>query len=249
MKKHTLIVIIVLIALAALFVVGFSILSDKLVTTDSSTPTPSVVDMRPKSVEIKKENSMGPYSSISLEYPESSSSSLSEIYEYIEQVKKDFIEMVPKSPEQAEEEGVDGGGRAYVLKTVTTVYTSTSTITYKLETYNYTGGAHGGSSIATFTYDKQGSLITLESMLTSPDSLSKLSFFARAYFYKKLGEQSQKDTIDVGTEAKFDNYQSWYVTDEGITFVFQQYQIGPYTIGIQEFPMTWTEAGEVLSLF
>lgn len=187
------------------------------------------------------------YYSIDLEYPKSSNSELPEISSHLDKVRSDFLELVPKTDEEAAYQGISEG-RAYVLKMDTTIYTSSSTITYKLETYMFTGGAHGSTFVSTFTYTKDGKLIPLSNILSGPDSLAKLSSSARNYLYEKLSDQSSKHEIDTGTEPKEENWNAWYLTDHAITFIFQQYQIGPYVLGVQEFPMSRTEAKTILSI-
>lgn len=209
-------------------------------TPEPTEQTPSVLTAVPMQTEKKTEK----YYSIDLEYPQSSATSLPEVYEYVRQVKSEFTQSIPKTDAEAEFQNVSatGGESAYQMKIHTTVYTSPTTITYKLETYRYTGGAHGGTFVATFTYDAQGKFLDLNDILLAPDALGTLSSKARSYFYAKLGASGNKETVDMGTEAKIDNFSSWYITNGGITFVFQQYQIGPYVLGLQEFPLNSTEA-------
>lgn len=209
-------------------------------TVSSSTPPAHIVAFENEKIKEK-------YYSIDLEYPKNSTTELPEIGGYVNTLRNDFLTSVPKTDEEADYIGITEG-RAYVLKTNTTVYTSSTTITYKLETYMFTGGAHGVTLIATFTYTKDGKLIPLGNILTSQDSLTKLSSAARKYFYDKFGAQANKSEINAGTGPKEENFSTWYLTNNTITFVFQQYQIGPYALGIQEFPLSRGEASTMLSL-
>lgn len=240
-KKTLIIIVITLIALSAVVVVLISIFSKKpLIDLPGIQPQVNLekpFTPAPFETEKKKEK----YYSFDLSYPRSSATSLPEIALYVEKSKEDILKLIPTTESAAEYEGLDED-RAYVLKMDTTVYTSSTTITYKIESYTFTGGAHGGTSVATFTYDRDGKLITLDDILIGSDSLNKLSVLARTYFYSKLGSATSREVIDIGTEAKRENFSTWYITDIGITFIFQQYQIGPYTIGIQEFPLSRTEA-------
>lgn len=198
------------------------------------TATTTAVETRPTPAAFETEKIREKYYTIDLEYPKNSPTERAEIGTYIDTLRREFLTAVPKTDEEAEYIGL-GGGRIYQLQTKATVYTSSSTITYKLETYTDTGGAHGATIDATFTYDREGKLVEISDLFSSGE-LSTISTAARTYFYKKLGDQVTKSEIDTGTEPKERNFSTWYLTDNKITFIFQQYQIGPYVIGIQEFP-------------
>jgi len=185
--------------------------------------TPAV-KVRPVPVSMVIEKTSGAAYVIDLEYPQSSEDSLPEIKQNIDKIKSDFFGFIPPN----------GQERGYSMTMRTSVFTSSSTITYKIETYRDTGGAHGNISETTFTYDEQGTFTSLDDILSSSKSLDTLSTLSRTYFYKKLGE-GQKEVIDRGTDPTRENFDTWYITDDGITFVFQQYQVGAYTIGVQEF--------------
>ncbi len=248
-RKNLIVFTIVAIAVLAAAVTVFSILSKN---PTNVAPIDVVVEKgieatRPKADPFKTEKIIGAYYKIDLEYPKASVGTLEGIDAYIERVKADFFTVVPKNEEEAVEIGMTKD-RAYILDINTIVYTSSSTITYKLETYTDTGGAHGSTFVTTFTYDKEGKLINLNNILTSSDSLKKVSAKARPYFYSKLKDSTQREIIDMGTEPEVDNFNAWYINDAGITFVMQQYQIGPYVIGIQEFPMTRAQVDGVLKI-
>jgi hypothetical protein len=247
MTKKNIIIFIIIIAIIAIIVVASSILSKNPEEVEPETIPESVeiVTLQPTEMETEKREET--YYSIDLEYPKARPNELAEVRDYVDMVRSDFMALVPKTAQEAEDQGF-GEDRTLVLKMETTVYTSSTTVTYKLETYMFTGGAHGGTFISTFTYDKAGKLLLLKDILSSPDALEKLSARARNYFYNKLGSQGQREIINIGTEPKEENWSAWYATDKSVTFIFQQYQIGPYAIGIQEFPLSRAEAKTLLNI-
>lgn len=192
----------------------------------TTTPTPSVSE-----ASLITEGKKDAYYTISLSYP--SSSSTSEIQNYINQTKTEFLNSVPKTEADAKFEGL-GGDRIYNLTVTTKITHSSSTTSYVLETYQFTGGAHGGTVISTFTYNRAGKILSLNDVLPSSVTLSTLSASARTYFYNKFSDQD-KSEIDTGTEPKQENFNTWYIDGTKIVFVFGQYSIGPYVLGIQEF--------------
>lgn len=183
------------------------------------------------------------YYTISASYP----SSVPEVKAYVDNAKAELIKIVPTSDADAEYQGL-GDGRQYSMTVKTETFASPNAISYVVENYSYTGGAHGITDIVTFTYDRQGKLVTLASLLKDGSSLNALSSKARAYFYEKLADVSSKEAINAGTAPDESNWQRFYFTQEGIVFVFGQYSIGPYVIGIQKFLVTYNEAQSFLSV-
>lgn len=198
-------------------------------------------------VPLVSEKEEGDYYTIDLSYPDVSAPAYSDIKTYVNNIKSEFKQSIPTNTNDAQFENL-GGDNKLTLSMKTTVYQSSSTITYKLETYSFTGGAHGGTFDQTFTYGKDGKLITLSNLLSSSDSLNKLSLAARRYLKDKFSGQLSSQEIDAGTEPKIENFSVWYITNEGITFIFGQYQIGPYVFGIQEFPLSRGAAAGILNL-
>jgi hypothetical protein len=245
MKKNYIIVSLITFIIAVLIVLGLSRIffnSNKEVV-DTTTATTTPVATRPSIQPIASSTIVGKYDAINLAYP----SSVPEISDYVNKVKAEFLDSVPKTDKDAQDQGL-GGSRNYTLDTKTMVYTSPTTVTYYVETYMFTGGAHGSTVISTFTYGPDNKLISLKDLYATPDALTKISNAARTYLKAKLGDNASVDEIDSGTTPTDDNFGVWYITDAGITFVFGQYQVGPYVIGIQEFPMSRSQASGILNL-
>lgn len=182
------------------------------------------------------EKSKSEYYTIDMSYPESSEKKYPELFSYVKNSKQEFLnDFGTVTKEDAIKMNL-GGDRIYNYTLITKIATSTKTITFIIEVYTFTGGAHGATTQTTFTYDNNGKYLSLNNVLTPP-YLEKISNFARTYFYDKLGSDSRKDVIDSGTEPNIENYSAWYMTDKYLVFIFGQYSVGPYVIGIQEFPL------------
>ncbi len=115
----------------------------------------------------------------------------------------------------------------------------------------YTGGAHGYEAKVAFNYDVVNKkILTLKDVFSpSFNYLEYLSKESRDYLYKeyaevKDGEEGDenmndyfdgiKEMIDVGTEEKEENFETFTFTKEKIKIYFSQYQVGPYAIGMPE---------------
>ncbi len=112
-------------------------------------------------------------------------------------------------------------------------------LTYQVNSYVYLGGAHGSSYNYSFNISKEsGSKVT---EIVKPASLENLQPLLRA------GVLSYFREFD--SEVSEDNLQSYlllegetiplpgciYLSDQGVNFVYQQYEIAPYSAGLVSF--------------
>ena len=120
------------------------------------------------------------------------------------------------------------------------VYEDATHISFLLTVYQYTGGAHGTTTLIPITYSKQTKkLLSLEEALqpTKKDWLAALSTEAR----KQLKDQVQKKTftsdedwINRGTEPTQENFEVFKLEKNSVRIIFSQYQVGPYSSGMPE---------------
>lgn len=108
-----------------------------------------------------------------------------------------------------------------------------------LETYMYTGGAHGGMVTEYINYDlKTGERFAWQSVFVAgSDYLGAVAKFANADIKRQLliGEDSmtEEEWIDKGSAATAENYGDGNVgfDENGLIVVFQQYQVAAYAQG------------------
>ena len=245
MSKKIFITVIVIIAL--IFGVVYFNRSGKRANTSGVSNISTSSTISGISVpQLTTEKSETEYATVDESYPKVDGQKYPELFSYIKKSKQDFLD---ESASITKEDAIKmnlGGDRKYNFVLNTRFATSTKTITYIVEVYTYTGGAHGATTDATFTYDKRGKYVVLDNVLTFP-YLEKISNLARTYFYDKLVQDSQKQTIDTGTEPVKENFSVWYMTDNSIVFMFGQYSIGPYVLGIQEFPLNKQSIKDIIN--
>lgn len=121
-----------------------------------------------------------------------------------------------------------------------TLYEDADYISFLLEVYRFTGGAHGSTTLIPITYSKQTKkLLSLEQVLqpAKKNWLSILSEQAR----KQLNDQMQKkrlisdsDWIIRGTEPTKENFAVFRLEKDSIRIIFAQYQVAPYSSGMPE---------------
>lgn len=135
------------------------------------------------------------------------------------------------------------------------------TATYLFSEYRYTGGAHGNTSLASFTFNDAG-LVAVEDVLDFEGGKDvELTKLLEQKLIVVLGENSNTEMISQGLglaflrpDGTFDreacgcdgfffpsNFQNMIVTDEGLTFVMSPYQVAPYAAGMPEVSFTWSE--------
>jgi len=112
-------------------------------------------------------------------------------------------------------------------------------LSVRLETYMYTGGAHGDTGVEFVNYDlRTGERFVWQSVFAADsDYLGAIAKYANADIKKQLliGEDSmsQEDWIDQGSSATEGNYADGNVgfDENGLIVVFQEYQVAAYAQG------------------
>ena len=66
----------------------------------------------------------------------------------------------------------------------------------------------------------------------SKEELSKISNYVKKELLSHPGGVS--DMIEEGTVSDYPNYRNFYYNDRGLVFIFEQYQVAPYSSGIIE---------------
>lgn len=138
------------------------------------------------------------------------------------------------------------GDKTYDLQIDTAVATSSKTVSYIVSMYQYTGGAHGITMVKAFTYDKDNRFIGEKELFGDNNWRPVVSEFAYQYLKTKLKDATTDQALKEGTAPVGDNLSVWYMKGDDVVFVFGQYQIGPYVLGIQEVPIPKEKLQSVL---
>jgi len=121
--------------------------------------------------------------------------------------------------------------------------------TIDLETYRFTGGAHGGTENRAFVLsDETGEPIPV-SALFKPGSnwLHRLSEASYQALVQREQLAPDDDWLARGTAPEPENYQVLLPIAEGIEVVFGQYQIGPYVTGISRVLLPYAALSTMLN--
>lgn len=101
--------------------------------------------------------------------------------------------------------------------------------------YRYTGGAHGSTQAIPFNFDlERGQFISLRDLF-QPDTnyLEQLSVATRTELAMLHPEWDQQWLAE-GTAEREESFSAFALSQDLITIFFQQYQVGPYVIGMPE---------------
>lgn len=130
------------------------------------------------------------------------------------------------------------------------VRSDTNVISFVISADSYTGGAHGFYAESGINYDaKTGKLINFEELSEDPDK-----FYNETLAYNR--ELAQTDEykermFEEGFlgEDEFENVlygdEKWYLSDEGLVFISNPYELGPYAAGIINFVIPYDKLSEM----
>ena len=157
-------------------------------------------------------------------------------------------------PEAGEEDAspgtdVDTFNISYAVKLGTDDLVS---VIFNVYSYEH-GAAHGNTSSYVINYDLKRARALKLSDLFKPGAnyLQTVS----DYSIKDLKRQARKesaedpmlpdDQIEEGAAPSAENYQSWNLTETGLMFTFDSYQVGPYAAGPQRVLIPYTTLREM----
>ena len=111
-------------------------------------------------------------------------------------------------------------------------------LSYTMTKYTYTGGAHGMTSETALNFDmKTGSLLT-EGDFFKESYKEKLPALLSGHLASSLenpADTSMLFTREIGPNGNF------MVSPEGVTYIYNQYEIGPYVMGAIRVTVPWNE--------
>jgi len=127
-------------------------------------------------------------------------------------------------------------------------YASKSVLTHRVDTYTYTGGAHGGTSVETFIYTADSTLVKPQDLFVDQAGVQKFSELVTA---GALALPDYKEAINTewladsaGPDAS--NFKTLAFDGTDVIVIFQQYDIAPYAAGIIEVSVPFSQLGGIL---
>lgn len=159
---------------------------------------------------------------------------------------KEYYELLEINPEE-----VDYESEPWDLSISTVVYFNRKNIlSIEFEYYSWMGGAHPDRQYKTATYDLQTQKrVKFYDLVNAKDSIA-LKALGELYFRKEmdieenipLEESGFFDELFTGREQRgFQFNDSFFLTEDGLSFIYSNYEITSYSGGIQEFTIPYEE--------
>ena len=119
---------------------------------------------------------------------------------------------------------------------------------YAMDVYEYTGGAHGNRYLLIQNYDLQTGDAVSEQDLFIDDYYEQLNTLLLEALIAQTDEaETRKDLRRLGySVADVVPNENFYVTDEGITYVYNPYEIAPYAMGCIQISLSWDSIRHLL---
>lgn len=115
-------------------------------------------------------------------------------------------------------------------------------LSYRIDRTNYTGGAHGMHSIEYHTYSLADGRELILDDLFAPAQRARLESMIRHRLYESY---DAADDDELAAQGFFPQYiaptENFRLSAEGITFVYNPYEVGCYALGRVEATIPWSE--------
>ena len=129
------------------------------------------------------------------------------------------------------------------IATADTIASIPGMLTYKIFYYQYAGGAHGMSGYTYYNYYKPaGKIITLDQIFT-PEGMRRLPALLQ-----KVMIGTDPDLQDMVNISELPYGGDYFITpDKKMTFVYGEYEIGPYALGCPEITLKYSQIAPYLT--
>ncbi|NLH36571.1 MAG: DUF3298 and DUF4163 domain-containing protein [Thermotogaceae bacterium] len=159
----------------------------------------------------------------------------------IESNVKNFVQQVR---DIATQDAAGGVQRVPYEANVTTEvrYQNDEFVSFIVYYYQFTGGAHGITTFDTYNVDlKNCRLIALADIIKQDDEKIIKDSILKSIEEKKE-EFFEEDAKQLVTNEDLSK-RPFVIEKDGIVFKYNHYEIAPYSTGMPEFKVTWTELG------
>lgn len=124
------------------------------------------------------------------------------------------------------------------------VRSDSNVISFVMESYGFSGGAHGYTALNGVNYDtKTGEVISFHDLSDNPekfhaDTLAYNQMLAETDSYReRMFEPSMRGDLEEVLYAE----NKWYLSTSGLTFISDPYSLGPYAAGTIEFVIPYAD--------
>lgn len=149
--------------------------------------------------------------------------------------------------EETAAEEAEGNENFYgysLYQTVSTARADESVLSLKDDTYQYSGGEHGMHYREGVNFDAQtGKRLKLTDVISDWENFSKDASSSMIYYLKETYGEELNDDYVTTVEGLWteDTEPDWYLDASSIVITLQEYQVGPYSVGMPEIHLPYAE--------
>jgi hypothetical protein len=193
----------------------------------TDTPVPQATPLPPLEITVATLSEGDANYSIDVEYPQMGLPFDATIEQVVQNAAQTIRDLAKQSPP-----GSNGSAPYSLTGGIDSTYIGPDIISVRLTLSSYTGGAHGSSTIYGFNFDRSdGHELTLDDALQLTGlSLDETAEQAKDQLTSKLNDGIFAD----GALPTPENYSTFVLDADSVTFIFQEYQVAPYAAGPQE---------------
>lgn len=116
-------------------------------------------------------------------------------------------------------------------------------VSYRLDTYTYSGGAHGSSGTYCYNFDVNTGNIVKDSAMFKDGFETKMSELLTSHLCNTFDCGRDYDSLFVKELTPSANY---CVTSDGIDYIYEQYELGPAYLGCIQVHIPWSELKDLI---
>ena len=252
---------IIIIILAVLIIVGFSIYNYYLQSENGKHENGTVEEEKEDIKKDPKEetgaiNEQGEHYIIDVKYPITENEEINAVVDNLMQERADKVKLEaeeffsgPNLPEAL------FSWKYSLYADYSVFHYSSNIVSFKFDMSEFKGGAHPSNSIVTKTFDREeGKEISLSDIFRKDsdylNALSEISF--QQLIQKFLADENLKDGFDEswvenGTSPSENNFKNFVLAEDSIIFYFEQYQVIAYAAGEQNVEIKYSQLTDILN--
>lgn len=123
-----------------------------------------------------------------------------------------------------------------------------SFVSYKFDSYQFTGGAHGMTTVTTLNFDlSKKKLLQLSDLFARKAAVAEsLSVISRSELRDILGDMLNEEMLENGTSKNLANFSRFMLAPRDLVIFFEPYAVAPYAAGVQVVSIPLTRLGTLL---
>ena len=111
-------------------------------------------------------------------------------------------------------------------------------LSYVVEHHAFRGGAHGMTAVTAYNFDTKSGKEIQETDFFKNGYEEKLTKLLSARLPEAVGGPENMEMLFIQEVEPNDNF---YITEDGVTYIYNHYEIAPYAMGIIKITIPWNE--------